>query len=112
MADMAKHLPHIPEGSGLQLDPGIAYAVAVLRSGGVETFESCESGPSHCFLEPTVRFFGNSAAGYHAISVAMDYGLPVAELRRYWSLQDGELVGPQWEMTFSRKCPMPDEAIK
>lgn len=101
---MAKHLPECD----LPIDAGIAYAVAVLRSGAVETFESCEGGAGHAFLEPTVRFYGTSAAGYHAVSVAMDYGLPVAELRRVWNLQDGELVGPNWEMTFFKICPMPE----
>lgn len=104
MTGLAKHLPDCD----LPIDAGIAYAVAVLRSGGVETFESCEGGEGHAFKEPTVRFYGTTAAGYHAVSVAMDYGLPVAELQRSWSMQDGELVGPNWKMTFFRKCPMTD----
>lgn len=110
-AAMIGQTPSLEAELASMLDPGIAYAVAVLRSGGVETFESCESGHGHCFLEPTVRFHGNSGAGYRALGVAMDYGLPVFSLRRYWTMQDGELVGPSWEMTFSRKCPMPDETI-
>ena len=102
--DMAQHLPV----SDMPIDGGIAYAVAVLRSEGVETFESCEGGKGHAFKEPTVRFHGNSGAGFHAISVAITFALPVAELRRYWVMIDGEPTGPQWEMTFFRPCPMPE----
>ncbi len=88
--------PHI-EG---ELDAGIRHAVLVLRSGGVETFESCEGGEGHSYLEPTVRFHGNSFAGYRAFSVAMDHGLPVADLRRVYDVIDTQLHGPWWEMTF------------
>jgi hypothetical protein len=38
-----------------QLDDGIKLYVATLRSAGIETFESCEGGPGHCYAEPTVR---------------------------------------------------------
>ena len=43
---------------------GIRDAVLILRAGGVETFESCETGDSHSFLEPPVRFPGDSWVGY------------------------------------------------
>jgi hypothetical protein len=82
------------------LDPGISYAVKVLRDGGVETFESCEGGPGHAFLEPTIRFAGGKGAGFHALARALACGLPVFELRRYWQVIDGEPHGPHWEMTF------------
>lgn len=84
----------------LPLDRGISYAVKVLRDSGVETFESCEGGDGHAFLEPTVRFNGGKAAGFHAVACAMNHGLPVADLRRFWMMVDGELDGPYWEMTF------------
>ena len=84
----------------LPLDQGISYAVKVLRDGGVETFESCEGGDGHAFPVPTVRFHGNQAAGFMAVACAIDRGLPVAELRRFWRVIDGELEGPHWEITF------------
>lgn len=87
----------------LELDPGIRRYVLILLRGGVETYESCQGGDGHAFFEPSVRFSGGPAAGFHALSVAMTYGLPVAELRRFWSMQDGEPRGPQWEMTFWKK---------
>ena len=89
----------VPE-SAAELDPGIYEAVMILRRGGVETFESCEGGDGHAFPQPTIRFHGDAWAGYHAFSVAMQHGLPVAELRIVYDVIEGQLVGPGWEMTF------------
>lgn len=82
------------------LDPGIAYAVEVLRAADVETFESCEGGPGHAYAEPTVRFHGDRSEGYRALAVVVRAGLPVSELRRTWPISDGEPTGPWWEVTF------------
>lgn len=106
---MSGMLKHVPTDCDMPIDAGIVYAVAVLRSGGVETYESCEGGDGHAFPEATIRFSGNSGAGYHALSLAITYGLPVAALRRAWSVNDGELTGPFWEMTFYKRCPMISE---
>jgi hypothetical protein len=83
------------------LDSGIRNAVEVLASAGVETFESCEGGDGHAYLEPTVRFHGGRPEGLRALSVAMQAGLRVSALRRVWPIQDGEPIGPWWEMTFT-----------
>lgn len=93
------------DGGGLPLDEGIRRYVLVLRSEGIETFESCQGGEGHCYPEPTVRFFGGAAEGFRAFAVARAYDLPVSALRRYYSVEDGELVGPQWEMTFRTTDP-------
>src|SRR4051794_33414551 len=82
------------------VDPGIAPMVATLRKGGIETFESCEGGPGHAYPEPTVRFHGDKAEGFHALAIAQREGLPVAELRQAWPVLDGEPTGPWWELTF------------
>jgi hypothetical protein len=82
------------------LDAGILPIVQILTENGVETFESCEGGNGHAFPEPTVRFHGNHAEGFRALAVALQHGLRVCELRRYYSIEDGEPVGPHWEMTF------------
>src|SRR5437016_5921309 len=87
-------------GGDLPLDRWISYAVKVLRDAGIETYESCQGGEGHSFPEPTVRFFGGRGEGYRAVSAAMTFGLPVFALRRFWSIEDGELNGPRWEMTF------------
>lgn len=89
----------------LPIDPGIRRAVLVLRSGGIETFESCEGGPGHAYPEPTIRFDGIFADGFRALAVAMTYGLPVRALRRIWTITEGEPVGPWWEMTFTATDP-------
>jgi len=68
----------------------------------VETYESCQGGNKHIYNEPIVRFHGEANEGVRAVVVALNAGLPVLELRRVWSVQDGELVGPTWEMTFRK----------
>jgi hypothetical protein len=83
------------------LDPGIALAVGVLRAAGIETFESCEGGPGHAYLEPTVRFHGYQDEGFRALAVVMSAGLRVTALRRVWDVIEGEPTGPHWEMTFA-----------
>lgn len=87
------------------LDEGIRAFVETLNAAGVETFESCEGGPGHAYPEPTVRFHGGQSEGYRAFAIARAHAMPVSDLRRRWSVIDGELVGPNWEMTFYRKCP-------
>lgn len=84
----------------MALDAGIRDYVLRLRSEGIETFESCEGGEGHSFLEPTVRFCGGPHEGFKAVSVALMYGLPVTNLRRYYRISGQEMEGPWWEMTF------------
>jgi len=86
------------------LDPGVAGYVEVLDAAGVETFESCEGGDGHAFFEPTVRFYGERGEGFRALAVACAQRLPVADLRRYWQIVDGEPCGPYWELTFRAKA--------
>jgi hypothetical protein len=89
----------------MNLDAGIRHAVLVLRRGGVETFESCEGGVGHALPEPTIRFHGNAWAGHKAFAVAMEEGLAVLAVRRSYSVIDGNLEGPWWEMTFRTTSP-------
>lgn len=92
----------MPDDYDPPLDRGIAAYVAALRDGGIDTFESCEGGRGHAYPEPTVRFHGGKAEGWKALNVALERGLPVAELRRTWPIVDGEPTGPWWELTFYR----------
>jgi hypothetical protein len=85
------------------IDVGIASAVSTLRAGGIETFESCEGGEGHAYPDPTVRFHGSQSEGFRALTVALENGLPVMELRRVWPVLDHEPTGPWWEMTFATK---------
>ena len=82
------------------LDRWISYAVKVLRDGGVETYEACEGGRGHSYREPAVRFHGVRGDGLKALALALAFGLPVRELRRFWSIDNGEPTGPYWELTF------------
>ena|SRR5581483_7585190 len=84
------------------VDDGIRREVLILAQHGIETFESCEGGPGHTFPEPTIRFCGSHAEGLKALWVALENGLRPATLRRYYSIRDGEPVGPDWEMTFTK----------
>src|SRR5438093_3206691 len=85
-------------GGDLPLDRWISYAVKVLRDAGVETYESCQGGKGHAFAEATVRFHGGPAEGFRAFAVAIQFGLPVYALRRFWAVSDGDLTGPSWEI--------------
>src|SRR2546425_11519822 len=86
-------------GNGVRgIDKGIAREVRVLWDNGIETFESCEGGTGHSFHEPTIRFHGDQAEGFRALAIALQHGLKVTELRRYYSIINGEPTGPHWEM--------------
>ncbi len=88
-----------------QIDPGIRKAVELFQKHEIETFESCEGGPGHAYMEPTVAFYGTPEAGWRAVSVCLAYGLPVLSLRRTWDiLETNEPTGPHWEITF--RCRM------
>lgn len=97
--DLERYAPEVD----LEIDPGIRRAVLILRRAGVETFESCEGGEGHAFPEPTIKFNGGQGAGFHALSVALDYDLPVSRLQRCYYVQRGELEGPWWELVFHTK---------
>lgn len=89
------------------LDAGIRPYVELLAGAGIETFESCEGGAGHSFPAPTIRFHGQRDEGFRALALALQHALPVQHLRRVWSVEDGEPVGPDWEMTFyaAATCP-------
>ena len=82
------------------LDKGIKHEVEILVEGGIETYESCEGGIGHCYLEPTVRFHGERSEGFKALAIALQNGLKPSKLSRIWTIEDGEPIGPDWEMTF------------
>ena len=80
------------------MDDGIREAVRLLAEAGVETFESCEGGNGHAYTEPTIRFHGERAEGFRALSIALQFKLRVLSLRRIWPINDGEPTGPWWEL--------------
>lgn len=82
------------------IDKGIRKEVRILWENGVHTTESCEGSRGHPFPEPAVRFAGDMTEGFRALGIALFHRLPVSDLRRVWHIQDGEPVGPEWEITF------------
>jgi hypothetical protein len=91
----------LAEAGWHDLDPGIRETVLILRGHGVETCQSCDGTHGHSYPEPTVEFHGGPAAGWHALSVALEHDLRPAEIRRVWKMQDrNEPVGPLWQLTF------------
>ncbi len=104
IVDLEKFTPDRFEDGRLDpqyaLDSGIRHYVLVLRSGGIETCQSCQGGSGHAYLEPTIEFRGGKGEGPRAVGIALNHRLPVSELRRVWNLHDGELCGPIWSMTF------------
>ena len=100
----ARNLHAFEPDVDIPLDPGIKRYVAVLRSGGIETFESCEGGEGHALSMPTIRFHGNGGAGFRALAIAKDFGLPVARFGLVYMMnEEGMPTGPWWEMTFTTK---------
>lgn len=85
------------------LDKGIARFVDVLSTHEVETYESCEGGEGHAYLEPTIRFHGERGEGFRALGIALNHRLPVKELRRLWVISDGEPASATWEIVFWNK---------
>lgn len=96
-----------PDESEWKLDEGIRDTVLLLRSGGIETLESCEGGEGHSYPVPTIRFHGDAWAGYRAFALAMEHGATVAGLRRVYDVSQGQLQGPWWEMTFRATADAP-----
>lgn len=97
-ADLERYAPSVD----MPLDAGIRRYVLALRSGGVETIQSCQGGEGHPCPEPMVSFAGGTGAAFKAYGVSRDFGLPVCRLQMYYSLNDGVLEGPTWELIFSR----------
>ena len=93
----------VNEGN-MPLDQRIRPFVLILRSQGVEAFDSCEGGPGHPCPEPTISFYGDATAGFKAFAAAAEHGISVKELRRLYQVAEGAwLEGPYWEMTFRDK---------
>lgn len=95
------------------VDAGISNYVRTFLENSFETCQSCQgahydalsktwSGKGHCYPEPTIEFYGGPSEGFRALALCRERNLPVSELRRVWSIQRGEPVGPHWAITFSR----------
>jgi hypothetical protein len=88
-----------------QMDDGIVEAVVILRDHGIETCQSCEGGPGHSYSEPSIDFLGGPAAGFAAVSVARQHGLPVDALYRVWNVQGDEIFEVVWRLVLRGPLP-------
>ncbi len=95
------------------LDTGIERAVIILNHYGIEIDQSCQGGKGHSCPEPAVLFHGSHAAGLRAVSIALEYRMPVKSLRRVWDIDvmDNDIEGPHNELVFSEYVPLSDEEI-
>jgi len=82
------------------LDKGIEKFVLLLRENGIEKYESCQGGEGHAYSSPTICFYGDKSEGFRALAIALQNGLPIADLNRTWNIIDGEPNGPNWKITF------------
>jgi hypothetical protein len=96
-----KWKPGVREKWLLTLDEGIRYYVDVLEKEGIETCQSCQGGPGHCYEQPTVDFYAhNVGAIYKVASIATTYGLPWCDIYLAWSNQDHLMNGPSGRIVF------------
>src|ERR1700734_2871104 len=88
-------------GIGIKkIDQNIVNEVNILWNNGINITESCQGGQGHPYPEPTIRFSGGINEGLKAVSIAIEFGLKIINLKRVWSIIDGEIVGPEWEIVF------------
>ena len=89
---------YVPTPHDHVLDKGIARAVCILQAAGVETFASCQGGEGHVYDYPTIRFGGTPRCGHLALGIALKECWSIKSLRRYWTVCENEVTGPNWEL--------------
>lgn len=85
------------------LDPGIRFAVRVLHAHGIETGQSCQAGPGHCYDHPTVDLVHTDATtgeGLAAVAALVRVGLPVRTLSYHYDIVDGLPSEGFWRIEF------------
>ena len=84
--------------TNVPLDKGIEGLVRALRYHGVQTDQSCEGGKGQACPFPIIRFEGSKSEGYRALHIALTYGSNEKQLNRTWFVENGEIIGPVWEI--------------
>lgn len=94
----------------LNIDALILPAVEILNEYGFKTFESCQGGNGHAFLEPTVRFEGNEFDLIRACEICACNGLAISEGRRIFrrtpvykddNTPNVHQIGETWDTPFN-----------
>jgi len=88
----------LPMLTNMPLDKGIERLVRILRYNGVKTDHSCEGGKGLICPFPVIRFEGSKSEGYRALNIGLTYEYNVRKLNRTWYIENGEIVGPLWEI--------------
>lgn len=94
------------------LDIGIQSPVIILNTHGVDTFESCQGGPGHAFVEPTIRFHGGLGEGMRAFGILSQHGYKCGKVAMYWNVIDGVLHGPYWEIELEKADVPPPKEVR
>jgi hypothetical protein len=68
----------------------------LLEQKGYKPFEVIEAGRNR---EAAVRFHGDAQAWLVVMAAMLEKKVPIHYIRRYWELVDGEIIGPDWELT-------------
>lgn len=90
------------------LDPGIRFAVRVLHAHGIDTGQSCQAGPGHCYDHPTVDLATTdptTGQGLAAVAALVQYGLPVMALSFRYGVLHGLPTEAFWRIEFSQAMP-------
>jgi len=82
-------------------DAGIRDAMRLMCAGDFETYESCQGGNGHSYAEPTIAFHGGPSEGFRALAWLRSFGVIPTDLRRVWTIEDGEPHGPYWNVVFA-----------
>ena len=98
----------LPEEVYQIMDPGIRFAVRVLHAkGGIETCQSCQGGPGHSYVQPSIDIIagGQDSTGFAALAALADYGINVDEILLVWNIQNGLPYEKLWRVTLVKAIP-------
>ncbi len=84
----------------MNVDKGISRYVDIFLNNGIETYQSCQGGPGHCYSMPTIEFYGNIGTGWKVLQICLDFELPIVMLSQFWDIKDNQPIGPYWRVEF------------
>ncbi len=99
--DEGEAVKNATEQSKDELQRTLLHYAGRLNSRGVTILSSRCAEEEQSDSNFIVRFSGGNSAGSTAASVAAEFNLPVALVRQVWSIKDGRLTSPWWEIVFT-----------